>query len=153
LTEVTKGGLIKAKDPVDLVASPKMQQHFQWIGISKPSISEITAQRWLVQLGWQYGRHASGMYIDGHEQEDVVKYRHAFVGCWAEYKLHFNLDSTENPLPFTLPVIAGLSDDPICQGSEGPWHMTVLRDRSRVAERMSIRPLAYKTSHDVMPVE
>jgi hypothetical protein len=30
--------------------------------------------------------------------------------------------------------------------------MTVLRDGSRVAERMSIRPSAYKTSHDVIPV-
>jgi hypothetical protein len=67
LTEVTKGGLIKAKDLVDLVASPKMQQHFQWIGISKSSILEVTAQRWLVQLGWQHGKHTSGMYIDGHE--------------------------------------------------------------------------------------
>ena len=31
--------------------------------------------------------------------------------------------------------------------------MTVLRDGSRVAERMSIHPSAYETSHDVTPVE
>ena len=40
-----------------------------------------------------------------------------------------------------------------CQGSEGPWRTMVLRDGSRVAERMSIHPSAYKTSHDVTPVE
>jgi hypothetical protein len=67
LTKAERGGLITATDLVDLVVSPKMQQHFQQIGISKPSISEQTAQRWLVQLGWQYRRHSGGMYIDGHE--------------------------------------------------------------------------------------
>jgi Reverse transcriptase (RNA-dependent DNA polymerase) len=40
-----------------------------------------------------------------------------------------------------------------CQGSEGPWCTTVLRDGSQVAERMSIRPSAYETSHDVTPVD
>jgi hypothetical protein len=40
----------------------------------------------------------------------------------------------------------------ICQGSEGPWCTTVLRDGSRVAKRMSICPSAYETSHDVTPV-
>jgi hypothetical protein len=65
-----------------------------------------------VQLGWQHGRHTSRMYFDGHEQEDVVKYRHAFVGYWAKYESRFHLNSTENPLPFTLPVIAGLPNDP-----------------------------------------
>ena len=40
-----------------------------------------------------------------------------------------------------------------CQGSEGPWRTTVLRDGSRVAERMPIRPSAYETSHDVTPVD
>ena len=36
-----------------------------------------------------------------------------------------------------------------CQGSEGPWCMTVLMDGSRVAEHMSICPLAYETSHSI----
>ena len=40
-----------------------------------------------------------------------------------------------------------------CQGSEGPWRTTVLRDGSRVAERMPIRPSAYETSHNVTPVD
>jgi hypothetical protein len=40
-----------------------------------------------------------------------------------------------------------------CQGSEGPWRTTVLRNGSRVAERMSIRPSAYKASHNVMPMK
>ena len=40
-----------------------------------------------------------------------------------------------------------------CQGLEGPWRTMVLRAGSRVAEHMSIRPSAYETSHDVMPVD
>jgi hypothetical protein len=41
---------------------------------AKTNISERTAQRWLIKLGWLYGRNKKG-YCDGHEREDVVRYR------------------------------------------------------------------------------
>lgn len=37
-------------------------------------ISDRTARRWLTKLGWIYSRDKKG-YVDGHEREDVVKYR------------------------------------------------------------------------------
>ena len=40
---------------------------------AKSMISERTAQRWLIKLGWVYGRNKKG-YSDGHEREDVVHY-------------------------------------------------------------------------------
>jgi len=40
----------------------------------KRGISERTASRWLVRLGWVYGRNKKG-YCDGHERPDVVEYR------------------------------------------------------------------------------
>ena len=36
--------------------------------------SERTANRWLLRLGWVYGRNKKG-YCDGHEWPDVVEYR------------------------------------------------------------------------------
>ena len=35
-------------------------------------------------LNWQYGKKKRGMYLDSHEQEDVVKYRDAFIEWWKE---------------------------------------------------------------------
>jgi hypothetical protein len=34
-----------------------------------------TAQRWLIRLGWQHSTVRKGVYKDGHDREDVVKYR------------------------------------------------------------------------------
>jgi hypothetical protein len=36
--------------------------------------SELQANRWLLRLGWVYGRNKKG-YYDGHERPDVVEYR------------------------------------------------------------------------------
>ena len=46
-----------------------------FLGLNKTSISERTARRWLVRLGWRRTRLKKGIYMDGHEREDVVKYR------------------------------------------------------------------------------
>jgi hypothetical protein len=44
------------------------------ISLRKP-LSERTARRWLVKLGWRRTVVRKGVYMDGHEREDVVKYR------------------------------------------------------------------------------
>lgn len=38
------------------------------------------------KLDWRYGKKKKGMYIDGHEQEDVVQYWDEFLKRWKEYK-------------------------------------------------------------------
>jgi len=43
--------------------------------IPKQPISERTARRWLIKLGWRHTIIRKGVYMDGHEREDVVKYR------------------------------------------------------------------------------
>jgi hypothetical protein len=40
----------------------------------RDGISERTANRWLLRMGWVYGRNKKG-YCDGHERPDVVEYR------------------------------------------------------------------------------
>ncbi|KAI0070203.1 hypothetical protein K474DRAFT_1609121 [Panus rudis PR-1116 ss-1] len=100
LTEKAKEGYIKAADLVDIVASQDMQAKFSSLGICKPKISERTARNWLHKLKWRYGRTRNGMYVDGHEREDVVEYRKAFVERWKEYEKRFHMwDNDGNPLP------------------------------------------------------
>ncbi len=100
LLERAKGGRVTAEDIVEIVSTPELQEKFSRCGITKPTISERTASRWLSKLDWQYGQPQKGMYVDGHEREDVVRYRKAFVERWKEYKKRFHLwDNNGDPLP------------------------------------------------------
>ena len=40
----------------------------------KHGLSERTARRWLLALGWRRTRVKKGVYMDGHERPDIVKY-------------------------------------------------------------------------------
>ena len=53
---------------------------------SPVSISEKTAQRWLKILGLKYGKYRPGLYADGHERPDVVRYRHEFLERFEQYE-------------------------------------------------------------------
>jgi hypothetical protein len=104
MTGVTKGGLIKASDVVNVVVSPRLQEFFKQIRIFKPSISEQTAHRWLGKLGWHYSQHPSGLYTDGHEHKDVIKYQCEFIDRWVTYENHFQLNNDRLPLSLRLPL-------------------------------------------------
>ena len=53
---------------------------------SKP-LCERTARRWLVKLGWQCTTIKKGVYLDGHERPDVVKYcQEDFLPQMLEYE-------------------------------------------------------------------
>ncbi|KAA8908922.1 hypothetical protein FN846DRAFT_1010086, partial [Sphaerosporella brunnea] len=44
-----------------------------------------TARWWLKKLGFKFGQVRKGVYIDGHEREDVVSYRNkVFIPKWNE---------------------------------------------------------------------
>ncbi|KAF8575281.1 hypothetical protein K439DRAFT_1623731, partial [Ramaria rubella] len=46
--------------------------------------SERTARRWMHIMQYRYGKTPHGMYVDGHERQDVVDYRtHIFLPFWA----------------------------------------------------------------------
>ena len=107
MMEKAARGFLKAEDVVDIVASPEMQTIFARKGIVKPSISVNTGVRWLEKLGWTYGKLKNGMYLDGHERDDVVEYWKAFVECWMGYEQRFHRwdnDGTELPRPNGFPV-------------------------------------------------
>ena len=105
LSEKSKIGFIKAQDVCNIVASEKLQVLFSRLGIPKPSISQSTAQRWLAKMKWRYSKTKNGMYIGGHEREDVMAYRHAFVHQWADYEARFQFwDDNGNCLPCSSPL-------------------------------------------------
>ncbi|KAJ3507789.1 hypothetical protein NMY22_g16822 [Coprinellus aureogranulatus] len=64
------------------------------ISTAKP-LCERTARRWLVKLGWTRTVLRKGVYMDGHERKDVVKYRTEvflpkmllYERCMAQYEL------------------------------------------------------------------
>ncbi|KIJ36426.1 hypothetical protein M422DRAFT_120266, partial [Sphaerobolus stellatus SS14] len=43
------------------------------------TLSERTARKWLKRMEFRYGTGKNGMYIDGHEREDVVHYHKRIV--------------------------------------------------------------------------
>ncbi|RIA82539.1 hypothetical protein C1645_835213 [Glomus cerebriforme] len=49
---------------------------FPSLGIeTKTTISETTARNWLKKMGYHYKKYQKGVYVDGHEREDVVDYQ------------------------------------------------------------------------------
>ncbi|KIJ33887.1 hypothetical protein M422DRAFT_182735 [Sphaerobolus stellatus SS14] len=68
--------------------------------------SERTARKWLKRMEFHYGTGKNGMYIDGHEHEDVVNYRqNTFLPLWYStiepHMVHWTSDGKE--LPPSLP--------------------------------------------------
>ena len=50
-------------------------------------LSERTAMRWLVNLGWRSKLLKKGVYMDGHERPDVVEYcKNVFLPMMASYQ-------------------------------------------------------------------
>lgn len=64
------------------------------LGIDLPKgLCERTARRWLLKLGWRRMCLRKGVYMDGHERDDVKKYRQeVFLPAMAAYEsrmVHF----------------------------------------------------------------
>ena len=58
------------------------------LGITpKRLIGTCTARRWLIKLGWRYTQVKKGVYMDGHERADVVKYcQEVFLPLMAQFE-------------------------------------------------------------------
>jgi hypothetical protein len=56
------------------------------ITLTRP-LCERTARRWLLKLGWRLKALKKGVYMDGHERDDVVKYRNeVFLPAMAKFE-------------------------------------------------------------------
>ena len=73
------GKYVKAMDIVHYLDTPEMKERLD----RKKTISLATAQRWMLKMGYRWSRDPKGQYVDGHEREDVVKYRQeVFIPAW-----------------------------------------------------------------------
>jgi hypothetical protein len=64
----------------------------------KDGLSECTARRWLISLGWRRMRVKKGVYMDGHERPDVVEYRNdMFLPLMASFERHMAKWGPEGP--------------------------------------------------------
>ena len=105
--EIAKNGYICAQDVVDYVATPKIQEK---LGSKSCTISVHTARRWLKWLNWWYDKKPNGMYVDGHEREDVVQYRKEFIARWKDYEkqmVTYDMDGNIDFTPTRFPVPQG----------------------------------------------
>jgi hypothetical protein len=92
------------------------------LGISpKQPISERTARRWLVRLGYRRTLIKKGVYMDGHERPDVVQYRtDVFLPKMAEFEARMtqyhgpNLEVVEPVLPPGVKKVIAYFHDECC---------------------------------------
>jgi hypothetical protein len=64
----------------------------------KDRLSERMARRWLLTLGWRRMRVKKGVYMDGHERPDVIKYRNnVFLPLMASFERHMAQWKPEGP--------------------------------------------------------
>jgi hypothetical protein len=79
---------------------------FPEIGIEeKKTISVKTVQVWLKKLGWYHQKHHKDIYYDGHEREDVIKYRKIFLSQMQEYEKLMSKPSESNILHIIEPLL------------------------------------------------
>ncbi|CAK5270383.1 unnamed protein product [Mycena citricolor] len=97
LLEKASSGYFSGRDVVEWVESEEVQKKYE--GKIKKTIHIATAHRWLKKLDWRFGAKAKGMYVDGHEREDIVEYRKGFVRRWKEeYELRMVLHGKDGEI-------------------------------------------------------
>ncbi|KAI0285598.1 hypothetical protein BC826DRAFT_918689, partial [Russula brevipes] len=79
------GKYVKAEDIVIFCGTPEMLTK---LGRTK-TISLATARRWMNKMGYRWRKTLKGQYFDGHERDDVIRYRQEkFLPQMAEYFEH-----------------------------------------------------------------
>ena len=78
----------------------EVQAHFKL----KRTPSKTTAIQWMTAMKYRYGKEKNGMYIDGHERDDVVKYRkNIFLPFWTKIESQMMIWNQENEV--TVPQL------------------------------------------------
>lgn len=95
------GKCVRALDMVHYLDRPEVKERWSL----KKTISITTAQRWMKRLGYRWRREPKGQYADGHQRDDVVRYRQdVFLPTWTELEARMRVWSDdgaelETPLP------------------------------------------------------
>jgi hypothetical protein len=88
------------------MSTPEMKRYLG----TNTGISKQTGQRWLHKMQWRYGKAMKAMYLNGHEQVDVVAYCKGFLVCMQEYQKQmttYDRDSNILSHPTGIDIAAG----------------------------------------------
>ncbi|KAF9254123.1 hypothetical protein L218DRAFT_1055222, partial [Marasmius fiardii PR-910] len=113
---------------------------FPQLNIDK-SLSIRTAHHWLIRLGWRLTQLWKGVYMDGHEREDVVKYRNeVFLPIMVEYERRMAWwELTDDALTHIPPVLRLDEKEIIPQfHDESTFHMNDFRMTAWLAEGQTV---------------
>ena len=86
-----------------------------------------TARRWLKKMGFFYKDVKKGVYVDGHEREDVKKYRNeVFIPTWKNASRRFLLfkedgswETPPNLQPGEKPLVLVTHDESTFNANDG----------------------------------
>ncbi|KAJ3814714.1 hypothetical protein F5876DRAFT_86258 [Lentinula aff. lateritia] len=96
---LTCGKYVKSQDIVDYLARPDVQLKH---GL-KHTVSVATAKRWMRKLGYRFVKNHVGQYVDGHERDDVVKYRQTvFLPAWYSFENRMRSWDEQDLLEYSL---------------------------------------------------
>src|SRR5882672_8601473 len=84
---------LRSLDIVEYLDKPEVKVRLRL----KKTSSECTALRWMHAMEYWYGVCKNGMYVDGHERADVIKYRmDVFLLFWASIEGEMMKGDNEN---------------------------------------------------------
>jgi hypothetical protein len=94
-----------------------------------------TARRWMKKMGFVYNTVKKGVYIDGHEREDVVNYRQStFIPLWRKYEHRFVIFKEDGSwrlpqlLPGEVPVVLVTHDESTFNANDGKRRVWMKKD-------------------------
>ena len=88
-------------------------QHFvQWVKDEKGvKVCTSTASLWLHEMGFAHKQFSKGVYFDGHERDDVVAERKAYLETMASFEGRMWVSHSPSPDPSCRPVIRVFHDE------------------------------------------
>lgn len=89
-----------------------LQQLVTWLKEThKVEVCISTVSNWLHDMGFTYKQHSKGVYFDGHEREDVVEDRKAYLAVLQSYNPRLWISHSPAPNPSCRPVIRVFHDE------------------------------------------
>jgi len=104
---VIENGYAKGKPDLTL------QQFVEWVKETQNvDVCMATISIWLHDMGFSYQQFSEGVYFDGHEMEDVVADRRAYLEILKSYERRMWVYNSPCPDPSCRPVIRVFHDEP-----------------------------------------
>jgi len=101
-----------------------------------------TARRWMKKMGFAYSTVQKGVYIDGHERQNVVEYRQStFIPLWKTYERRFVIfhgDGTwELPQlpPGEIPIVFITHDESTFNANDGKRRLWMKKNTPPIRQK------------------